>query len=76
MSADDSTARTAAEKVMAAKKRASGWQIRCLKCGCAEPWGKPGARPKAAERSYAFGRCPKCKRIRFRVIEKVPTGPF
>jgi predicted nucleic-acid-binding Zn-ribbon protein len=76
MSANDSIARTAAEKVMAAKKHASGWQIRCLKCGYAEPCGKHGTRPKAAERSYIFGRCPKCKRIRFRVIEKVPTGPF
>jgi len=61
---------------MAAKKQAPGRQIRCLKCGCVEPWGKPGARPGAAERSYTFGRCPQCKRIRFRVIEQVPSGPF
>jgi len=61
---------------MAGEKRAQGWQIRCLKCGCAEPWVKRGARPKATERSYTFGRCPRCKRIRFRVIERVPTGPF
>jgi Zn finger protein HypA/HybF involved in hydrogenase expression len=76
MSAGDSTAGRTAGKVMAARKRASGWQIRCLNCDCAEPWLKPGARAKAAERSYTFSRCPNCKRIRFRVIERVPTGPL
>jgi phage FluMu protein Com len=25
---------------------------------------------------YVSGRCPQCKRIRFRVIEKVPTTQF
>ena len=61
---------------MAAKKRAAGWQIRCLKCGDTEPWGKRSAQSKSAERSYVFGRCPKCKRIRMRVVEKVPVTPF
>ena len=61
---------------MSGKKLAGGWQIRCLKCGYAESWGKHGGRSRIAERSYTFGRCPHCKRIRFRVIEKVPTGPF
>jgi phage FluMu protein Com len=25
---------------------------------------------------YVSGRCPQCKRIRFRVVEKVPTTQF
>jgi len=74
MGANDSIRKTAAGKVVAAKKRASGWQIRCLKCGWAEPLSGHGAPPKAAGRSYIFGRCPKCKRIRIRVIEKIPVA--
>ena len=57
---------------MESKKRATNWQIRCLRCDFIEPWDKPGARLKAAGRKFIFGRCPKCKRIRLRVIEKVP----
>jgi hypothetical protein len=57
---------------MDTEKRAPGWQVRCLKCDLAEPWGKYGIRHKAVGRTYAFGRCAQCKRIRLRVIEKVP----
>jgi len=57
---------------MESKKSANGWQIRCLRCDFAEPWDKPVTRTKSSGRKYIFGRCPNCKRIRFRVIEKVP----
>ncbi|HEX7577608.1 MAG TPA: hypothetical protein VF430_06185 [Verrucomicrobiae bacterium] len=57
---------------MDTKKRATDWQIRCLRCDFTEPWEKSGVRPKASGRKFIFGRCPQCKRIRFRVIEKVP----
>jgi hypothetical protein len=62
-----------AKKKMDPEKRAPGWQIRCLKCDFAEPWGKYGVRLKAAGRTYTFGRCPQCKRIRIHVVEKVPA---
>ena len=54
------------------KSNASGWQIRCTKCDCAEPWSKPVARTKSGGRKFVFSRCPQCKRIRFRVIEPMP----
>jgi phage FluMu protein Com len=57
---------------MSSKKRAPGWQIRCTRCDFAEPCDKPGGRLKASGRKFIFGRCPNCKRIRFRVIETVP----
>jgi Zn finger protein HypA/HybF involved in hydrogenase expression len=76
MSTNDSTAKRAAQKLMPAKKRAPGWQIRCLKCDFAEPWSKHGIGRKATKPMYVSGRCPQCKRIRFRVIEKVPTAQF
>ena len=57
---------------MKPKKHTPGWQIRCLRCDFIEPWEKSGVRPKASGRKFIFGRCPQCKRIRFRVIEKVP----
>ncbi len=53
-------------------KQTTGWQIRCLRCDFAEPWNISGARRKSGARRFVFGRCPQCKRIRFRVIEKVP----
>ena len=56
------------------QKHAPGWQIRCLKCDFMEPWIKSAIRLKADGRAYAFGRCPHCKRIRLRVIEKVPAS--
>lgn len=76
MSTNGSTARRAAKKVMAPKKHAPGLQIRCLKCDFAGPWRKSGVRLKASGRNYVFGRCPQCKRIRLRVIEKVPISEF
>ena len=57
---------------MKPKKPADLWQIRCTRCDFCEPWDKPVARTKSAGRKFIFGRCPQCKRIRFRVIEKVP----
>lgn len=54
------------------KKCAPGLQIRCLRCDFAEPWDQAGVRLKASGRKFVFGRCPHCKRIRFRVIEEVP----
>jgi hypothetical protein len=57
---------------MKPNKSAPDWQIRCLRCDFTEPWEKPGARIKASGRKFIFGRCPHCKRIRLRVIEKVP----
>ena len=60
------------KKIMELKKQSNGWQIRCLRCDSIEPCGKPGGHLKASGRKFIFGRCPQCKRIRFRVIEKVP----
>jgi phage FluMu protein Com len=54
------------------KKHEPGLQIRCLRCDFAEPWNKPSVRLNASGQKFVFGRCPQCKRIRFRVIEKVP----
>ena len=54
------------------EKSAPSWQIRCLKCDFTEPWGKYGIRLKASGRTYTFGRCGQCKRIRLHVIEKAP----
>ena len=58
--------------MMNAKKKATGLQIRCLRCEFTEPWNKASVRLNAAGRKFIFGRCPQCKRIRYRVIEKVP----
>jgi hypothetical protein len=58
---------------MNAEMRAPGWQIRCLKCGFAEPWGKYGIRRGAAGKSYTIGFCSQCRWLRFHVIEKVAT---
>ena len=60
------------KKIMEPKKHSNGWQIRCLRCDSIEPWDKPVGRLTASSRKFIFGRCPECKRIRFRVIEKVP----
>lgn len=65
-----SVGRTITKKKMGPEKRAPGWQIRCLKCDFTEPWGKYGIRLKASGRTYTFGRCAQCKRIRLHVIEK------
>jgi hypothetical protein len=61
-----------AKKKMDPEKRAPGWQIRCLKCDFTEAFGKDGIRYKAVGRTYTFGRCQQCKRVRIHVIEKVP----
>lgn len=50
--------------------RAPGWQIRCLKCGFTEAWGKYGIRLGAAGRKYTVGFCGRCRWLRFHVIEK------
>ena len=63
-----------AKKKMNLEKRASGWQIRCLKCDFTEPWGKYHTRLKAVGRTYTYGRCPQCKRVRIYVIEKIPPA--
>jgi phage FluMu protein Com len=64
----------AKKKKMDPEKRAPGWQIRCLKCDFTEPWGKYSIRLKAVGRTYTYGRCPQCKRVRIHVIEKVPPA--
>jgi phage FluMu protein Com len=58
------------KKTMDPETPAPGWIIRCLKCDFTESWDKHDVRLKAAGRTYVFGRCPQCKRIRLRVIEK------
>jgi len=65
-----SASSTNIKKKTGRKEPAPGMQIRCLKCDCTEPWEKQDGRLKAAGRTYTFGRCPQCKRIRMRVIEK------
>jgi len=57
---------------MDTKKRMTDWQIRCMRCDFTEPWEKSGVRLKTSGRKFIFGRCPQCKRIRLRVVEKVP----
>ena len=57
---------------MKPKKQAINWRIRCIRCDFSEPWDKPVARTNASGRKFIFGRCPHCKRIRFRVVEPVP----
>ena len=67
---DGMSARSTTTKKTDSEKRAPGWQIRCLKCDFTEPWDKYGIRLKASGRTYTFGRCAQCKRIRLHVIEK------
>lgn len=52
------------------ERRAPGWDIRCLKCGLTEPFGKYGIRWGAAGRKYTFGRCSRCRRWGCFVVEK------
>jgi RNase P subunit RPR2 len=54
--------------------RAPGWQIRCLKCGFTEPFGKYGIRKFAGGKSYTVGFCTHCRWLRFYVIEKRPNA--
>ncbi|MDY0165885.1 MAG: hypothetical protein RBS80_05030 [Thermoguttaceae bacterium] len=55
------------------EKRAPGWQVRCLKCGYRQHWGKYGIRRGAVGKKYTVGRCPRCKRWGCHVIEKHPA---
>jgi hypothetical protein len=50
--------------------RAPGWQIRCLKCGFTEPFGKYGIRLAAAGKQCTIGLCRNCRWLRFQVIER------
>jgi hypothetical protein len=53
------------------KDLAPGWQVRCLKCGLTVPAGKAGIiRIKAAGKSYKLGKCERCRRIRWLVVER------
>jgi hypothetical protein len=67
-----SAKRTITKKKAGPEKHAPGWQIRCLKCDFTEPWSRHDVRLKAAGRTYTFGRCGQCKRIRIHVVEKAP----
>ncbi len=58
-----------------AEKRAPGWDVRCLKCGFTEQWGKYGIRLWAVGRKYALGRCQRCGRFCCHVIEKRRNPP-
>ena len=55
------------------QRRAPGWDVRCLKCGFREPWGKYGIRLWAAGRKWTVGRCKRCGKIRCHVIERRKT---
>ena len=52
--------------------RAPGWQVRCLKCGLTEHWGKYGIRIGGWGRKWTLGWCSRCRWIRCHVIEKRP----
>lgn len=52
------------------ERRAPGWQVRCLRCGFSQHWGKYGIRKGAVGRKYTICRCSRCKRICCHVIEK------
>jgi hypothetical protein len=55
-------------------RRAAGWQVRCLRCGFRQHWGRYGIRKWAAGRSYTLGRCRRCGRLGCHAIEK-PADP-
>lgn len=57
------------------ENRAPGWQVRCLKCGRTEPWGRYGVRLGAAGKKYTVGFCSRCRWLRFLVVERVPSKP-
>ena len=59
---------------VSAETRAPCWQIRCIKCGFTEPWGKYGVQRWANGKSFTIGKCFQCKRIRCHVVEKVPAS--
>ncbi len=55
------------------EQRAPGWDIRCLKCGFTEPFGKYGIRLGGAGRKWTLARCQRCRRFCCHVIEKRKT---
>ena len=55
------------------ERRAPGWDVRCLKCGFKEPWGKYGIRRWAIGRAWTLGRCSRCGKICCHIIEKRKT---
>jgi hypothetical protein len=63
-------AEVTAEEGQRWESRAPGWQIRCLKCGFTEPWGKYGIRLGAVGKKYTVGFCSHCRWLRFHVVEK------
>ena len=52
------------------ERRAPGWDVRCLKCGFTEPWGKYGIRLLAQGRNWTIGWCSRCRWVRCHVIEQ------
>ena len=63
------------EQLQRWESRAPGWQIRCLKCGFTEPWGKYGIRLAAIGNKYTLGFCTRCRWLWLHVIEKRRTRP-
>ena len=61
---------TPEEQLRRWEAKAPGWQIRCLKCGFTEPYGKYGIRMGAAGKKYNLGYCAQCRGFRFYVIER------
>jgi hypothetical protein len=56
------------------EQRAPSWEIRCLKCGFTEYWGKYGIRLGVGlGRSWTLARCQRCGRFCCHVIEKRKT---
>jgi hypothetical protein len=64
------SARVSGQTLMDPQTRAPGWNVRCLRCGFTEDWGKYGIRRGAFGRSYTVGWCPRFRWIRCHVIEK------
>jgi hypothetical protein len=55
------------------ERRASGWVIRCKRCGFTEPWGKYGLRLGAASwKNCTLARCGRCRRLCCHAVEKRP----
>ena len=51
-------------------RRVPGWQVRCLRCGLTEHWGKYGIRLGARGRKWTLGWCSRCRGLRCHAIEK------
>ena len=52
------------------EKRAPGWVMHCNKCSLEEPFGKYGILYKSSGRKRNFGRCPRCRKWSWLVIDK------